>query len=246
METISARSMSTHTPQDGGSSSYARQPRVVRALSLTAGLAVGLFIFGFVVFATNVMRAAMPSLEHADGIIVLTGGDFRILEGAKVLQSGLADRLLISGVNAGTTKDDLMKLSGLTAAKFACCVDLGYAAQDTVGNAKEARGWATGRKASRLIVVTSSYHMPRSLAELALAMPNVELLPHAVVPRKFRDRAWWLHPTVARVLLSEYVKYLPVAVRLSAQRYMTPVIATSTAADVARPLGQISKPPTKI
>jgi uncharacterized SAM-binding protein YcdF (DUF218 family) len=192
--------------------------RVVRSLSILVALGVGTFVFGFVLFASSVMRENAPAVERADGIVVLTGGDFRIVEGAKLLKSGAADRLLISGVNPQTSRDDLIKLSGLSASKFACCVDLGYAAQDTLGNAEEARTWAQSRKATRLIVVTSSYHMPRSLAELALAMPQTELIAHSVVPIKFRNRAWWLQPTAARVMLSEYLKYLPVAARLNATR----------------------------
>ena len=200
-----------------------------RALAISNGLryavtaigaAVALFFFGFALFAANVMRTQPSMPGSADGIIVLTGGDFRILEGARILQEGRAARLLISGVNAKTSRDDLMKLSGLSSTTFDCCVELGYAAQDTIGNAEEARTWVMGRKMSRLIVVTSSYHMPRSLAELAIALPGVDLIPDPVVPKTFRNRAWWLHSGAARIMLSEYVKFLPVAARLSLMRYL--------------------------
>jgi uncharacterized SAM-binding protein YcdF (DUF218 family) len=217
--------------------------RVVRALSIAAALGAGSFVFGFVLFASTVMRDNAPAGERADGIVVLTGGDFRIVEGAKLLKNGAADRLLISGVNPQTSQDDLIKLSGLPAAKFACCVDLGYAAQDTLGNAEEARTWAHSRKATRLIVVTSSYHMPRSLAELALAMPDIELIAHSVVPITFRNRAWWLQPTAARVMLSEYLKFLPVAARLNATRvfntWTDPAVATAQPSQPEPVLGKI-------
>jgi uncharacterized SAM-binding protein YcdF (DUF218 family) len=216
---------------------------LVRALSVTLALCVGVFLFGFTLFASTVMRDNAPAGERADGIVVLTGGDFRIVEGAKLLKNGSADRLLISGVNPQTSQNDLIKLSGLPASKFACCVDLGYAAQDTLGNAEEARTWAQSRKASRLIVVTSSYHMPRSLAELAIAMPETELIAHSVVPITFRNRAWWLQPTAARVMLSEYLKYLPVAARLHAMRLVNtwndPTVTTVQPGQPATVLGKI-------
>jgi uncharacterized SAM-binding protein YcdF (DUF218 family) len=195
------------------------------------GALLGLFVFGFVLFAADVMRTRAAFTGKADGIIVLTGGDFRIGEGARLLLEGRASRLLISGVNEVTSRSDLIKLSGLDTAMFDCCVDLGYAAQDTVGNAVEARTWATSRNLTRLVVVTSSYHMPRSLAQLAIALPGTELIPHVVVPRKFRDRAWWLQPVAARILLSEYVKYLPVAVRLGSMRYLGQDAAPATASN---------------
>lgn len=197
----------------------------LRPLATLAGVLIALFVFGFALFATVVMREPTPLTRHADGIIVLTGGDFRILEGGRLLNERRAGRLLISGVNPVTSRDDLLKLSGIDTATFNCCVELGYSAQDTVGNAEEARAWVSGQRIKSLIVVTSSYHMPRSLAELALAMPGVELIPHAVVPRKFRNREWWLQPTAARLMLSEYVKFLPVAARLQAVRYVKPLAA---------------------
>ncbi len=197
--------------------------RAFRLAVGAAGLAVALFVFGFILFAAVVMREQAPFAGKADGIIVLTGGDFRIGEGARLLQEGRAGLMLISGVNAKTSRDDLIKLSGLPSATFDCCVELGYAAQDTEGNAVEARTWVNGRGLTRLIIVTSSYHMPRSLAELAIALPEAQLIPHSVVPLKFRSPAWWLHPSAARLLLSEYVKFLPVVVRLAIVRYVAPV-----------------------
>jgi uncharacterized SAM-binding protein YcdF (DUF218 family) len=195
------------------------------------GLSLAAFFFGFVLFAVTVMRDHAVVVGEADGIIVLTGGDFRILEGARLLREGRARHLLISGVNPKTSRDDLLKLTGLNTQLFDCCVELGYAAQDTVGNAEEARTWVMGRKMSRLIVVTSSYHMLRSMAELALRLPGVELVPDPVVPRAFRNRAWWLHFGVSRILMSEYLKYLPVAARLETMKHVAPFVAPTTRAD---------------
>ena len=211
-------------------------PRVIVSL---VGLSVGLFVFGFAVFAAVIMRDPAltadlrtgPAATQADGIIVLTGGDYRIVEGAKLLHDKRANHLLISGVNSKASRDDLLKLTGLDPATFDCCVELGYTAQDTLGNAEEARSWAAGRRLNRLIVVTSSYHMPRSLAELGIAMPDAELIPHTVMPRRFRDHAWWVQPMAARLLFSEYVKYLPVAARHRAMRYIKPWAAPTVTAD---------------
>lgn len=216
-------------PEDGPGQGP-RSNRVMRVAVTAFGITLALLVFGFALFAASVMRDQPLPEGNADGIIVLTGGDYRISEGGRLLQQGRASRMLISGVNPTTSRDDLIRLSGLEAATFSCCVDVGYAAQDTAGNAEEARTWAQGRKLSRLFVVTSIYHMPRSLAELALALPGVELIPDAVITRKFRNPAWWLHPGAARLLLSEYVKFLPVAARLGAMRYVRPWVAPTTTA----------------
>lgn len=216
-----------HSSLAGSSRHEHRIQRTVTAAGFqmavgAGGLLAALFVFGFILFAANVMRPPPLTTDRADGIIVLTGGDFRIGEGARLLQDGLASRMLISGVNAKTGRDDLIKLSGLATNTFDCCVELGYAAQDTVGNAEEARTWAQGRGLTRLIIVTSSYHMPRSLAELAIALPQAQLIAHPVVPLTLRNRAWWLHPGAMRLLFSEYVKFLPVAARLGVVRQLRP------------------------
>ena len=55
------------------------------------------------------------------------------------------------------------------------------------------KAWVDAHHFTRLIVVTSSYHMPRSLTELGRALPEVALVPYPVVPRTFRAERWWMH-----------------------------------------------------
>jgi uncharacterized SAM-binding protein YcdF (DUF218 family) len=191
---------------------------ISKAIGLMLALGAAALAFGFVLFAVSVTREDATSGDKADGIVVLTGGDNRIEAGAKLMAEGRAKRMLISGVNRKVSREEMQRLLGIDKQIFNCCVDLGYEALDTVGNADETRTWANSNSYTRLIIVTSRYHMPRSLAELALAMPGVTLLPYAVTPRRFPETAWWLHPATTRVLLSEYLKYLPAVARLTAQR----------------------------
>jgi uncharacterized SAM-binding protein YcdF (DUF218 family) len=194
-----------------------------------AGAVAALLTLGFVVFASVVTRVPADNNPHADGIVVLTGEGSRIAEGARLLDEGRAHRMLISGVFRRTGKKALIDISGLAEDKFDCCVDVGYAALDTAGNANETRSWAASRGYTSLIVVTASYHMPRSLAELSLAMPGVQLIPHPVVPNNFPTTGWWLHTAVARTLISEYLKFLPSAAHLTAARLLHPRAASSVA-----------------
>lgn len=208
----------------GGAAVWQRRKRPWCVPITLGGISAALVLFGFLWFAGIAMREPDPITGPTDGILVLTGADHRIAEGARLLAGGAGRRLLISGVNSQTNRDALIKLSGLDRATFGCCVDLGYAAQDTIGNAEEARAWASGLRARRLIVVTSGYHMPRSLAELSIAMPGVELVPYPVVPKSVRDRAWWLQPKLMRLLATEYAKFLPVAARYALVRHLTPMV----------------------
>jgi uncharacterized SAM-binding protein YcdF (DUF218 family) len=206
-----------------------------RVLFLGAGVAVALLGLGFVLFAAVVTRPTAPADPYADGIVVLTGESRRIKEGARLLKEGRAKRMLISGVYRHTGKKALMTISGLPEQKFDCCVDIGYAALDTAGNADEARVWATERHYTTLIVVTASYHMPRSLAELSLAMPNARLIPHPTATRGFPERRWWLNPSLTRLLLSEYLKFLPAAAHVTVTRLWRHTDTSSSLAEMPGP-----------
>jgi uncharacterized SAM-binding protein YcdF (DUF218 family) len=190
-------------------------------LRVSAGL-VAAGVLGFIAFATVATRTADNDTPVADGIVVLTGGEARIAEAGRLLQSGKARRLLVSGVNRRTNRDDLLRIMKLDPQLFDCCVDLGYEALDTFGNADEARVWASRWHFSRLIIVTASYHMPRSLAEIALALPEAILVPHVVVPRHMQGTAGWMQISAARALLTEYLKFIPVVTRLAMTRIGLP------------------------
>ncbi len=192
--------------------------KLLRVLAGVAVAAVALLALGFIVFASTVTREPAPGDVHADGIVVLTGESRRIAEGARLLSEGRAERMLISGVYKHTGKRALMKISGLPEQTFDCCVDLGYAALDTAGNADEARTWASARRYATLIIVTASYHMPRSLAEISLALPSAQLIPHPIVPDNFPVSYWWLSRSATRLLVSEYLKFLPAAAQLTVAR----------------------------
>jgi hypothetical protein len=60
--------------------------------------------------------------------------------------------------------------------------------------------------------------MPRTLAELGRAMPRVMLIPYPVISPNFHTERWWTHGATARLLFSEYVKFLPAAARLGLAR----------------------------
>jgi uncharacterized SAM-binding protein YcdF (DUF218 family) len=189
----------------------------VVAAAATALLAFGA---GFVAFARTVASYVPGPPLRADAIVVLTGGDLRLPAGARLLKEGRGARLLISGVNPQTSREDLRRLSGLPPRLFSSRVDIDYAAHTTSGNADETKTWASSRGYTRLIVVTSSYHMPRSLIELRRTMPGITLLPHPVVSNKIHAARWWSDPFTARVLLGEYLKLLPSAARYGGARLL--------------------------
>ena len=63
-------------------------------------------------------------------------------------------------------------------------------------------------------MVTSAYHMPRALAELGHQLPQVELTPYPVVSDRLRIEPWWSNGDTAKLVMSEYLKYLFAKVRM--------------------------------
>lgn len=175
-----------------------------RFLTVIAGLAV-LYVAGFLVFVLTLPHA--QAAPHADGIVALTGGNARLDAAVALLEQGAGRRLLITGVHPTTTKAELRVLSH-GGRRFDCCTDLGRAAADTRGNAQEAAMWAHDHRYKSLIVVTASYHMPRSMTEFAAAMPEEKLVPYPVQPADAHLAGWWHDPTALHLLHNEYAKYL--------------------------------------
>ena len=176
-------------------------------------LGAALLALGFFVFAGSMGPDRLPEGRGADGIVALTGGKARIGEAVKLLSDGRAKRMLITGVNPTTTSEQLRRLVPGSGELFECCIDLGRKAEDTIGNAMETRDWMALHSFKSLIVVTSSYHMPRALLELRRTVSSADIIPHAVVPGSFRDARWWTNANALKLIFSEYVKYLSALAR---------------------------------
>ena len=165
-----------------------------------------LYTLGFLLFAATLPETP-AKLPHADAIVALTGGGARLDAAEMLLENGAARRLLISGVNPGTTKAEL-KLLAHGGRHFDCCADLGFQAADTRGNAEEAAQWVHRHRYRSIIVVTANYHMRRSLTEFSAEMPNVRLVAYPVTPQGIALDGWWHDPRALHLLHSEYAKYL--------------------------------------
>ncbi|WP_342106816.1 YdcF family protein [Methylobacterium sp. SI9] len=191
-----------------------RVPSVLQVLGLAAGLGTVALVAGFLIFVSALARQERTPSDRADGIVALTGGAQRIGDAIDLLAGGYGRRLLITGVNERTSRDEIARLNPTQRALIACCVDLDYRARNTIGNAIETRRWMRAHRFSTVAVVTSNYHMPRTLVELVHALQDSDrVLPHPVVTEAFDADRWWRSPPAARLVASEYVKFLASWVR---------------------------------
>ena len=204
----------TSTNQPIASASAAPRKRWAAVLASALAIVFAAAAIGFLGFLSQLRGTEARPPRTADGIVVLTGGSSRVSDAMELLADGYGKRLLISGVHPASGASDISRSLSDNQSLLSCCVDLDRSAINTRSNAAETRRWARERGFKSLIVVTSNYHMPRAIVELSHAMPDITLIPFAVVGDKWREEPWWTNGATVRLLLSEYAKYVAAEVRV--------------------------------
>ena len=188
-----------------------------------SGLRVGSWIIfaiamiwmgGLVWYASLIPLPSSPSQMKSKAIVVLTGGSDRMAEGLRLLETGLAQKLFVSGVYHRVEVKELLRVAKKNPNELECCIELGYTADNTAGNAYETAAWMKKEGFHSLRLVTANYHMPRSLLEFHQAMPEIKIIIHPVFPEGFKGQKWWLWPGSTTLIASEFVKYLMALIRI--------------------------------
>ncbi|WP_249116642.1 YdcF family protein [Ciceribacter sp. L1K23] len=180
--------------------------RALRYAGYVCLLMVAAGFGGFLYFVDSVTTLIPPENPRAEAIVVLTGGYQRIDQAVDLLKHGSGKRLLISGVNPSTTSTQIRRMTQSSAGLFECCVDMGYEAQDTIGNASETTRWIHDKGYRSVLLVTSNYHMPRSLYELRRINRDTDFIPYPVVNTDLKQANWYSDPDALRTLVYEYGK----------------------------------------
>jgi len=189
--------------------------RIVGFLTMAVGAAGAVLLgAGFCWFYLNIPSEEVTLDGTADGIVVLTGAATRIPDAIELLAVERGKRLLISGVHRDTRAREIARLTPLYSKYFSCCIDLDRSALNTFGNALETKRWAREHNFNSLIVVTSNWHMQRSIAELKHQLPDVTLIAFPVISPRVKDEPWWSNIDTARLLFAEYLKYLLALTRM--------------------------------
>ena len=109
---------------------------------------------------SNQNNFTISNNDYFDVIVVLTGNTNRIVKGYELLQTKHSKKMFISGV-----KNNL----------FECCVYLGKNAKDTRSNAIEVFKWMKSRNLNSAVLITSDYHMPRSILEFKKSNNHIKI-----------------------------------------------------------------------
>lgn len=176
---------------------------------LTLFLTVGWFI-GFLIFTTQIEKFE-NNTEKTDAIVVLTGGKNRIDVAKKLFNEGLADKLFISGVSKEVSLEDIIKPDDVLVV-YKDNIEIGQEAKNTVENAIEVNNWIVKNDITTIRLVTSNYHMPRSIEEIKSINNNVGIIIHPVFSENI-SKKWWKKKSTFKFIAAEYNKFLFVYIK---------------------------------
>ena len=136
-------------------------------------------------------------------IVVLTGGKGRIEKGLELLEEGNGKFLLISGVfQKEKVKNKYLFKDNINLKE--CCIFFEEKSKNTYQNATEVSNWFKERKENidSIQLITSYYHIPRSLIIFKKFFPNKKLITVPVSQFSF-NKELFFH---MRLIFSEYFK----------------------------------------
>jgi len=166
-----------------------------------------IWLGGFIIFQQYIRKRPIDNETKTDAIVVLTGGEKRIIEAINLYNEGLADMLFISGVEPHVDFQSLENQNNIRIKRERQRVFLGKEATNTIENAIEVSEFIRRNNLKSIRLVTSYYHMPRGLEEVRALTPDIEILEHPVYSKNVSKR-WWKSPKSFYLIASEYHKFI--------------------------------------
>lgn len=171
-----------------------------------------LFVFaiwgaGLYVFHNRIYNNSHYDIEtKTDAIIVLTGGKNRIPVGTELLNNNLAENMFISGVSKDVSIEEIMQRKDVSL-ESKKNIEIGQNATNTATNAKEVDDWLKDNDIHSIRLVTSNYHMPRSVEEISAINKDIEIVEHPVYSENIPPK-WWKNKNSFFFIIMEYNKFL--------------------------------------
>lgn len=179
----------------------------MKKLIISGGfLVAAVWLGGFIAFANQINHYPLDDKTHTEAIVVLTGGRNRISEAIKAYNQGLSKKLFISGVEKNTSLAAISHEQDVTFPKEKA-VMLEKKSTNTIENAIETRSWIKQNDIKSIRLVTSNYHIPRSLQEFQHQNPNLKIVVHPVYS-DYVAKEWWKSIRSFYLIASEYNKFL--------------------------------------
>ena len=158
---------------------------------------------GFVSFFLQIKNYNVSNNYYYQGIAVLTGGKGRIAKGIEVFRNNPESYLIISGVDKKVEIEDILPKDFLVNPK----IFIDKKSETTIDNVNEIVNWSLKNKISDVIVITSDYHMPRTMLILKKKGEGLNFSSYPVTSSIDLDENFLKDTKTLKFLLEEYFKY---------------------------------------
>lgn len=172
---------------------------------------IACWMAGFLAFNYNINNYKIDMQTKTDAIVALTGGKNRIAEAAQMMDKGLAKKMFISGVQKDTSLKEISRIQKVNMPPKGK-IEMEDKSTNTVENAIETNEWIKKNNVKSIRLVTSNYHIPRSVEEFRALNPKLLIIIHPVYSENVSSQ-WWKNKGSFCLLASEYNKFLYVYVR---------------------------------
>ena len=156
----------------------------VLLLALTCFLVVADALPFYEAFLHNATTArqetALPPVSPVEAIVVVTGDSRRIPRALALLAERSSPLLVISGVQPGVTLHQMLGASAVLPKELLARIVVETEAVSTRDNARRTRPLLQKRHVKRVILVTSDYHMYRTLRAFESIAKEFEYVPFPV------------------------------------------------------------------
>jgi uncharacterized SAM-binding protein YcdF (DUF218 family) len=135
-----------------------------------------LWITALIAFVLDAIFFSNVPNSICNNVVVLTGGKNRIDYALRSVGINKPKNMFISGVHEKTT---LKAILGNRKTNNKICFILGKSAKNTYENAIEIDDWVKKNKVEKILLITSDYHMRRSICELRHINRALRIIPYA-------------------------------------------------------------------
>ena len=163
-----------------------------------------LFFIGYNSFYRKIQYKEVSFNLATDGIAVLTGGKGRIKLGLELMSVHQNIKLLISGVDKKVSINSIIP----TYLESKNDILLDKDSESTYQNALVISEWVKKNNLKNVTIITSYYHMPRSMLLLKTLIPKEKLYPYPVKRKHSRKGTFKDNVFYYFFLTEEYIKYL--------------------------------------
>ena len=167
-------------------------------------LIILLLIYGFVVFLKKIHYNQASFNYQTDGIAVLTGGKGRINLGLELFNKNRNLKLIISGVDKKVSDKSIIPNN----LKNKSSITIDKISESTYENAQIINELTSKYKLQNVTIITSYYHMPRSMMLIQSFTPTINFYAYPVEKKISNKISFKENILYYFFITEEYVKYL--------------------------------------